>query len=211
MIDLRKYGLEGKWPRLAKLQREVSDLERRRGEAEGAVAAAQNAIPAAQERDAAEGAKAIRAGKTEGAGSEHEDRARAAFSNAERNRIAYAKAAEEARAELVATMAEHREAIYAALVEAVRKSDQELAHHAREAARRYAFREDAAYDLKALAPPPAPPDENAPAQRLSTSIIAIGTARTTGPSRGDVEQTLSYLAGLAAQFAAPDREEGDVA
>ena len=52
MIDLRKYGLESKWPKLTALMREVSDLERRRTEVEGQVMAARNAIPAARDKDA---------------------------------------------------------------------------------------------------------------------------------------------------------------
>ena len=168
------------------------------------------AVDAAKAQDNEEAAKAVRAGKPVPP-AKHETKAKAAREDAERTLAAYQKALEGAQQDLNGYMAQHREAIYAALVEAVQRSDQELAHHAREAARRYAFREDAHYDLKALAPPPAPRDENAPAQRLSTSIIAIGTARSTGPARGEVEGILGYLAGLESPMGEPDSEEAGAA
>ena len=141
----------------------------------------------------------------------HEAEALAALEGAERTLTALAKAVQSAQADLNNYLGQHREAIHAALVEAVRKSDERLAQHAREAARLYAFREDAQYDLKALAPPPAPPDENAPAQRLSTTVIGIKTARSTAPNRGDVEQILGHLAGLESGIPEPDSEEAGAA
>ena len=207
MIDLTRYGIADKWPKLAKLQREIADLEKRRGEAEGAVVAARNAIPAARDKDAEAASVAIRAGR-DMPRPKHEADAVAALEDAERTLTALAKAVQSAQADLNNYLGQHREAIYGALVEAVRNSDAELAHHAREAARLYAFREDAHYDLKALAPPPAPPDENAPAQRLSTTVIGLKTTRSMGPDRGTIEQALGHLAGLGAQYAEPDEVVG---
>ena len=206
MIDLRKYDLESKWPKLTALMREVSDLERRRTEVEGQVMAARNAIPAARDKDAEAASVAIRSGKAMPQ-PKHEAEALAALEGAERTLTALAKAVQSAQADLNNYLGQHREAIHAALVEAARKSDERLAQHAREAARLYAFREDAQYDLKALAPPPAPPDENAPAQRLSTTVIGIKTMKSAAPNRGDVEQLLGYLATLEAPHTEPDGGE----
>jgi hypothetical protein len=196
MIDLDRYGIADKWPRLRKKQEEVANLERRRGEAEQEVLAGRDAIPAAQERDAEAAAKAIRAGKSVPEPG-HEVKARAQLEAAERTAAAFTKAAADAQSELDAFIAGHRDELRAAMVAALNANDQAIAYHAQEAQRRYAFREDARYDLKAFAPPPSPPDENAPAQKLSTSVIAIGTQRSVGPARGEVEQMLAYLASLA--------------
>ena len=40
MLDLAKYGIADKWPRLAKLQGEIRDLELARAKAQGEVMAA---------------------------------------------------------------------------------------------------------------------------------------------------------------------------
>ena len=210
MIDLKRYGIADKWSKLAKLQQEVASLEERRVEAEREVMAARNAIPAARDRDAEAASQAIRAGKAMPR-PKHEAEALAALEGAERTLTALAKAVQSAQADLNEYLAQHSGEIRAAVVEALRDKAHQLARHAREAAVLFGQIEDSRYDLKALAPPPAPPDENAPAQRLSTSVIAIGTARTTGPARGDIEAALGYLAGLEAQFAQPDSEEADVA
>jgi hypothetical protein len=197
MLDLKRYNLETKWPKLAKLQAEVSDLERERDKAQAEVMASEAAIAEAQAKDREADAAAIRSGKSLPK-AQHQAKAEAARDNAERNLAAYQKAVADAQADLNAFIAEHRDGIRAAMVEALNRNDAELAHHAREAARRYAFREDARYDLKQFAPPPAPPDENAPAQKLSTTFIGpVTTQLAAGPNRGDVEGMLGYLAGLA--------------
>jgi hypothetical protein len=195
MLDLNRYGLADKWPKLRAMQEEIASLEYHKGKAEGEVAAAQGAISAAQERDAEAAAKAIRAGKDVPKAT-HEAKALGALEDAERTLAAYRKALADVESDLARFVAEHRDALRAAMVEALNENDRELAHHAREAARRYAFREDAKYDLKQFAPPLAPPDENAPAQRLSTTVIGVTTQRASGPNRGDVEAMLAYLASL---------------
>jgi small-conductance mechanosensitive channel len=196
MLDLERYGLEESWPKLRKLQEEVASLEKRRGEAEAAVYAARNAIPSAQEQDTEAAAKAIRAGKSMPA-TKHEAKARAALEDAERNLTAYHKAVASAQSDLARFTAAHAEELRDAMLDALDDKARELARVAREAAVLYGQLEDAKYDLKQFAPPPAPPDENAPAQKLSTSVISVGTQRSVGPARGDVEQMLGYLASLA--------------
>jgi flagellar hook-length control protein FliK len=196
-LDLRKYGIADEWPRLAKLQAEIRDLELARAKAQSEVVAATNAIPVAQQRDAEADAKAIRAAKS-GPRAQHAAKARATLEDAERTLSAYEKAAQDAQADLGTFIAKHRDALRAAIAGALNQNARELAHHARKAAELYGFLEDARYDVKRLAPPPPPPDENAPAQRLSTTVIGVTTQRAAGPNRGDVEQMLAYLASLAA-------------
>jgi hypothetical protein len=195
-LDLRKYGIADEFPRLAKLQAEIRDLELAREKAQSAVMAATNAIPVAQQRDAEAAAKAIRAGRNV-PDAKHERRAASALEDTQRNLAAYTRAAGDAQADMGAFIAKHRASLRAAMVEAVNENAQQLAHHARKAAELYAFAEDSKYDLKQLAPPPPPVDENAPAQRLSTTVIGVTTHRAAGPNRGDVEQMLTYLASLA--------------
>ena len=209
MIDLKRYGLANRWPKLAKLQAEIASLERRGGEVEGEVMAARNAIPAARDKDAEAAAKALRSGKGMPP-AKHEAEALAALEGAERTLVALTKAVQDAQSDLARLMASHREKILAAVIDVLRDNGHELAHHAREASRRYAFHMDAHYDIKALAPP-APPNENAPAARNSFTVMGIHTTRSVGPARGHVEEMLAYLAGLEGQYAEPDTEEAGAA
>jgi chromosome segregation ATPase len=204
MLDLKRYGIADKWPKLAKLQQEVASLERERDKAQGEVMATSNAIAAAKAKDTEAASIAVRAGKAIPS-PKHEAQARAALEDAQRTWDAYAKAAEGARVDLATTTAKHRGEIRAAVIDALRENDQALAQHAREAARRYAFREDAQYDLKELTPP-TPPDENAAAQRNSFELIGQFTTSNT-PARGDVEGMLGYLAGLVSQYPEPEPTE----
>jgi len=135
----------------------------------------------------------------------HEWEAEAALANAQRKLAALTKAVEDTRVDLATTTAERRAEILASIIAALRENDRALAEHAREAARHYAFREDAQYDLKDLSPPPSP-DENAPAQRNSFELIGQFTTSNT-PARGDVEGMLGYLAGLVSQYPEPEPTE----
>jgi chromosome segregation ATPase len=202
-MNLEKFGIAGRWPKVAQLQQELTSLEQRQGEADAAVVAARNAIPAAEAKDREADAKAIRAGEASKA--QYKAKAQAALEDAERTLAAYGKAIEDARVELAALVAAHRTELRSAVIDALRENDQALAQHAREAARRYAFREDAQYDLKELTPP-TPPDENAPAQRNSFELLAHHTTNNT-PNRGDVEGMLGYLAGLVSQYPEPEPTE----
>jgi len=203
-MNLEKFGIADKWPKVAQLQQELTSLEQRQGEADAAVVAARNAIPAAEAKDREADAKAIRAGEASKA--QYKAKAQAALEDAERTLAAYGKAIEDARVELATLVAAHRDELRAAMIDALRDNDQALAHHAREAARRYAFREDAQYDLKSVAPPPPPVDHNAPA-RDSFELIANLTTGSTEPERGTVEQVLAHLASLESQYPEPSPTE----
>ena len=99
MIDLSRYCIADKWPRLAKLQEEVANLEERRADVERGVMAARNAIPEARDKDAEDASQAIRAGKAIPQ-PKHEADAVAALEGAERTLTALARAVQGAQADL---------------------------------------------------------------------------------------------------------------
>jgi hypothetical protein len=200
MLDLERYGIADKWPKLGAMRQEVADLEARRGEAEAAVVAAREAIRAAQERDTEAAAKAIRAGKSVPEG-KHERKALAALEDAQRNLAAYTRAATDAQSDLARFIAKHRAAIRANVLGALRDKAQRLHEHATEAAQLYATIADSGCDLKDLTPPP-PSDEPVGTGQNMMSIISI-TRQSIGPNRGDVEAALSYLVSLVNQYQEP--------
>lgn len=197
MRDLSRYGIADRWPKLNAMRQEIADLEQRRGEAEAAVFAAREAIPAAQEQDAEAAAKAIRAGKSV-PDAKHERKAQATLEDAQRNLAAYTRAATDAQADLARFTAKHRAEIRADILGALRDKARRLNEHATEAAQLYATIADSHYDLKDLAPPPAS-DEPAGTGQNMVSIINV-TRQSFAPHRGDVEGALSYLASLVNQY-----------
>jgi small-conductance mechanosensitive channel len=203
-MELTRYGLADKWPRLRELSEEVASLEQRRAEAESGVIGTRNAIPAAKDKDTQAAAKALRDGKAM-PDAKHEAKAQAAFEDAQRTLAAYTKALESARVDLATFTAKHRAELRADILRALRERAQRLAEHTREAAQLYGTLEDSRHDLRNLAPPPPAPDENAPAQPVSTTLLGHWTLSSTAgaPARGDVEEILGYLASLEAQFVEP--------
>jgi hypothetical protein len=133
MLDRKRYGLEDKWPKLAKLQQEVSDLEQRRLNAERAVMAARQAVEEGREEDDQYSAKVLRSGK-DMPEPKHEMKAKARLQASERTLRAYGKALEGAQADLAAFTAQHAAEIRAGVVEALEEKARLLAQHAREAA-----------------------------------------------------------------------------
>jgi hypothetical protein len=201
-MDLRKYGLEDKFPKLAKLQEEVQDLERCRGEAERDVMTARHAVEAAKEQDAEAAAKALRSGKAMPKAS-REEKAKAELEAAERTLSAYAKALEGAQSDLGHYMNARRAEIRASILDALHDKAAQLRVHATAAAQLYAAIEDSRYTLRDLAPP-AVAEYSGEAQPLTVAIVgAVQTTKSAGPARGDVEGILRYLATLEAQFAGP--------
>ena len=200
MLDLKRYGIADEFPKLARLEAEVADLERRRAEAEAAVFVARNAISGAREKDEQAAAQALRGGKAMPE-AKHEAKAQAALEDAERTLTAYQKAVEGATSELAAFTAEHRTEIARAIVAALRDKAARLRELTAEAAPLYATIEDSKYDLKNLTPPP-PVDHDAPA-RDSFTVIGPVTSQAGAPQRGTVEEVLAHLASLEAQFSEP--------
>jgi hypothetical protein len=200
MLDLERYGIADKWPRLRAMRQEVADLEARRGEGEAAVVAAREAIPAAQGQDAEAAAKAIRAGKSV-PDAKHERKALAALEDAQRNLAAYTRAAQDAQSDLARFTASHRAEIRADILGALRDKAQRLNEHATEAAQLYATIANSHYDLKHLTPPPASEEASGTGQNV-VDIINI-TRQSIGLNRGEIEGALSYLASLVNQYEEP--------
>ena len=205
MLNLERYGIAAQWPRLAKLQAEVGDLERRRREAEGRVQAARQAIPAARDKDAEAAGRAIRAGRTVPE-PKHEAKAKSQLEDAERVVLAYQRALEGAQADLAQYMAQHSAEIRASVMEALRETARRLREHAAGAAVEYALIEDSRYDLRNLAPPPQAVEPSGPA-RNTTTVIGRANTQSAAPARGNVEEMFRYLCSLEGQFAEP--VEGD--
>jgi hypothetical protein len=201
MRDLERYGIAERWPKLNAMRQEVADLEARRGEAEAAVVAARNAIPAAQEQDAEAAAKAIRAGERSVPDAKHERKALAVLEDAQRSLVAYQRAAADAQSDLARFTAKHRAEIRADILGALRDKARRLREHATEAARLYATIANSHYDLKDLTPPP--PSAEALGSGQNVVDIVNVTRQSIGPNRGDIEEALSYLAGLVNHYEEP--------
>ena len=98
-MNLKALDLEKKWPKLARLQDEVRDLERHRLEAESKVAQIRAGIPGAREQDLNAAAKAIRSGAKSPTTS-NEEEAKGRLAVAERNRDVMARAVEAAQSDV---------------------------------------------------------------------------------------------------------------
>jgi hypothetical protein len=193
-VDLQGLGLAAKWPKLHRLQRGLADFRRRQQKAADEAQALRANLPHARERDLVAEANAVRQGKTPPEPT-HEPAVEADLKAAERTRDVLARAVQAVHEDLGNHLARHQQDLYQDVLEARRKVAAGLAVHAREALARYGRYEDLARVVKDLRPAE-PSNENAPAQRLTTVFANVVHTTQTGPARGDVEQTLSYLAGL---------------
>ena len=109
MIDLGRYGIRDRFPRLVELGRVAGDLETARLQAEQEVASARQAVEVAREEDTAAAADALRAGKKLPSDlGKREARAASVLEASERTLAAYSRAAEAARQDVAAAFAEHR-------------------------------------------------------------------------------------------------------
>ena len=201
-VPLAAYGLESRYPKLARLQAEVFGLEKQRASAEAAVATARNGLPQARERDAEAAAKAIRKGlampKPKRAAEVQE-----AHEDAERRLAALTKATADAARELEELKAEQRSALLADFMTARRENAAEMARLAPELSSRYG-RDFALADIVAkMTPPPEAVEFWGPA-RNTTTVIGVQTMETVaGVPRGTVEQVLGHLGGLVREFEEP--------
>jgi hypothetical protein len=202
-INLKALGLEKKWPRLATLQAEIADLEKHTRQAEMEVDARRAAIQPAREQDLDAAAKAVRSG-AKSPKTSNEDEARGRLQVAERNHAVMTRALENARTDYGAYLQKHRAPLFADVAQQRQEIAREAATAARVALAAYSRFEDLHYVLKGLEPPVVAADHNAPAQRLTTSVLGIKTTGPTGPDRGQVEQMLAYVASLG-----QDATEGD--
>ena len=193
-INLEALDLESKWPKLARLQDEIRDLEKHARSAEVEVSTRRAAIQPAREQDLDAAAKAVRSGGKSPKTS-NEDEAKGRLHVAERNHAVMSRALEAARTDMGVLLQQHRAALFADVAECRAQIAREAATAAREALVAYSRYEDLHYTLKALQPPPQPVDSNAPPQRLTQTIIGVATTQG-GPARGDVEEALRHLVSL---------------
>ncbi len=201
-IPLKALGLEKRWPRLAALQAEISDLEGRLHKARGAVHQAQGQLGPARERDLQSAGKAIRARK---AVPEPEPAVQAELEAADRMAEQVSRALQSAREDLGNFLAAHQGALHADVVQARRKVADRLAEYARACLADYSRHEDLGRTVHDLTPAE-PLVEGAPAQRLTTSIIGVNLSpQSSAPPRGRVEQVLQHLIALAPA----EEESGD--
>ena len=209
-VPLETLNLKTRWPKLARIQEEVADLEARHRKASAKAATLRAGLPGARERDLRLAAEAVRSGRKAPAAS-HEDAGRAKLEAAEREAAVLQRALQAAQADYGALVAEHRDGLYRGVAEARRKIAARIAESARAALADYAKHEDFAYTLKGLAPPP-PSLEDQPVQRL-TQVVggAVMTTRSAGPPRGEVEGLLAYLIGLEEPASAEEGEASGAA
>lgn len=207
MIDLERYGLSDEWPALAKLQAEVADLERRRGEAEGRVQAARQALHDARDKDAQLAGAAIRAGRSVPE-PKHAQKAQQQLEAAERVVLGYQRALESAQTDLAAFMAEHSEEIQRSVMQALRSDSQRLRELMSEAAPIFGRLMDSKYDLRALTPPTPPAEPSGPGRDTTDfgGVITRANAYAEPHQRGDVEAVLGYLASLEDRYPEPTPE-----
>ncbi len=202
-FPLERFGLAEDYPKLAKLQREVRDLDARRLEAEHNLVALRQGVGVAQRKDAEAGAHAIRAGK-DTPPPKHEAAARAQVEEGERRLAALSGAVSSAAEELTAAQREHSQDLAGDLDRARTEAARRVSEQAAKLLRDFGLFHDTADVAKRFAPPAPPPDENAPARNIF--MVARGGMANTGPQRGDVETVLGHLVG----FASPaGQEAGD--
>lgn len=195
--QLEALGLSKRWPKLRQHLEEVASFERHRLQAESKVGTLRAQLPAAHEKDLDAEAQAVRAGKGIPL-PEAEPKLQAELDVATRESVVMARAAESARADLDRFMQQHQQQLFEDVAEARSQIASKAATAASEALAAYGKYEDLKYLVRSLQPPPAQPDHNAPAARLTQSIVGVATTRGGGPSRGDVEAMLSYLISLGA-------------
>ena len=196
-IPLEDLGLSEKWPKLAKIQADLGDFQKREQKASAEGATLRGQLPQARARDLDAEAAALLQGK-KAPEPRHERAAQDDLDRAVRNRDVASRAVQSLHEKLGAFMAEHQAEVFADVVAARGEVAERLAEHARGALSEYARYEDLGYQVKRLRPA-APVVENSPAQRLTNSFAGLHTTRSDGPAPGDVAAILAYLVGLASE------------
>ena len=205
-LNLKKYGLERKFPKLMQLQKELVGLQQHRTRAERQLTVWEQHLQQAENKDAAIAAEAIRAGK-EMPEPENERKAQLELDSARRTLAATTRAVQAVEAEISQFVSENREELLSSVRSAVHDMASELAEHARKAASLYSVIDSAKYDLKALAPPPQAVENSEPA-RSTVSMIGIRLQpHSNDPQSGHVLEHLEFLASLEQRFEEPEPRE----
>ena len=207
VFPLERFGLAEGYPKLTKLQREVAGLDARRLEAEIGLAALRQAVAAARESDSEAAGSALREGKDMPSfAARHEAEAQKEVEGAERTVEALEKATSAAAQDLAAEQSKHSAALARGLTRARSEAAQRVSEQASSLLADLTLFYDTTATAKKFAVNP-PVDENAPARDI---FMVAQASRPQGPQRGDVEQILAYLAGLAASVPS-EAESSDAA
>ncbi len=200
VFPLERFGLAEGYPKLTKLQREVAGLDARRLEAERGLVALRQAVSAAREKDSEAAGSALREGKDMPSfAARHEAEAQREVEGAERTVEALEKATSAAAQDLAAEQSKHSAALARDLTRARSEAAQRVSEQASSLLADLALFYGTEDTAKKFAPPASLGNlENAPARDI---FMVAQAARPQGPQRGDVEQILAYLAGLAASEA----------
>jgi hypothetical protein len=185
-------------PELRELQQKVAGLERERNEAQVQAGQLRVRVGEAHNEDLNAEALALNAGKKVPRPKAPELEAQR--QEAERTLEVLERRLSLAQAEVSKYIAAHHEEIHARLTEAEQREAAKVAEAARQTLADLSRYWKLGEDRKTLKPySQVPPDENAPAQRLSTTVIGVRTqgAGGAGPQRGEIEGVLSHLASLA--------------
>jgi cell division protein FtsB len=194
-VPLKALGLEEQWPRLAELQDEVGDLDKRQQETVAEVQQLRAQLDPAREKDLDVEAEAVRSGKKAPA-PVSEQKVKAKLEGAERNQRVLAKALEAARQDMAVLIGQHQTELFEDVAAVRSEIAAKVAKSAREALAGFVQWSDMHYTLKRLAPPAGSVEGSVPALDSLTLIGAV-TTQGSGPARGDVEQTLHYFISLA--------------
>lgn len=195
VFPLDRFGLAEGYPKLAKLQLEVAELDARRLEAERGLQALRQAVAAAREKDSEAAGSALRAGR-DMPRPRHEAEAKKEVEGAERTCAALEKATSAAAQDLAREQSKHSAALARDLTRARGEAAKRVSEQASSLLADLALFHATADTAKKFAPGSlASLDENAPARDI---FMVSQASRPQGPQRGDIEQVLAYLAGLAA-------------
>jgi hypothetical protein len=196
-------------PELRELQQKVASLEQERNEAETRASQLRVAVRDAHFEDIAREAAALNADKRPAKPKEPELKAQ--LEGAERRLEVLQHRLALAQSDVSKYVQAHHEELYALLDEAQRAEAAKVAEGARKLlaglSRYYAVDED----VKAMRPMlPGPPETGPPGSADPTPLTQVFMGLTTqkvmgGPQRGEIEETLRYLASLADE---PEEAEG---
>jgi chromosome segregation ATPase len=185
------------WPRLKTLSEEVSSLEQQHAKAMSKASQLRAQLPAAQEQDLNDAARAVREGK-DGGEPTNERKVQRQLESFQRDATVLQRAVAAAQHDRDAFVARHKAELYEDVQKFRDDLATQIAEHAKAILPSYGRYEDLHYTLKDLTPPPPPVDADAGPQRLTQVLIGPTVTQRTGPDRGQVEGMLAYLVSLAA-------------
>lgn len=188
-------------PELNSLQQKARELEQERDKAEARASQLRIQVRDAHNEDITAEAAALNRGRKPPKPKEPELKAQ--LEGAERRLEVLRRRHALAQADVSKFIQQHHERLYELLEEAQRREAQKVAEGARallsDLARYYKSEEDRKAMKPMLPPPPETgPPGSADAAALTQVVMGLNTQNVMGgPQRGEIEQTLNYLASLA--------------